>query len=131
MHRISLHLKFPLFQIKDKMGDLVVNEFAHKLTGGAPGDSVMRKLRERGYSLASMNSISSRIRSAVLASCAPPDYSELRSMPAEQPAAAFLAMSKSDRPSTRTKAASTTASVGCSTGMSVSIIPLANTCAGT
>ena len=29
--------QFPVLQIKERMGDLVISEFAHKLTGGAPG----------------------------------------------------------------------------------------------
>ena len=60
------------------MGDLVINEIAQKLVNGTRGDMAMQELRDRGYRLSSLNSISSRIRSAVLASCEPPDYSTLQ-----------------------------------------------------
>lgn len=93
------------------MGDLVINEIAQKLVNGTRGDMAMQELRDRGYRLSSLNSISSRIRSAVLASCEPPDYSTLQAQAAlEHTVTAFLAMSKSDQLSVQRSVASGTAS---------------------
>ena len=93
------------------MGDLVINEIAQKLVNGTRGDMAMQELRDRGYRLSSLNSISSRIRSAVLASCEPPDYSTLQAQAAlEHTVTAFLTMSKSDQLSVQRSVANGSAS---------------------